>query len=194
MQERGGEITGILARLREGESGAADELFHRLYPELHEIAERLFRRQQGHHTLQATALVGEAWLKMRKPAGEPAAWEDRTHFLAVAATAMRQILVNHARDRRALKRGGGHDRRRVTLSGVEMGGADGAEVLAVDEALDELRDLSPRQARIAELKFFGGLKNREAAEALGVSLRTVELDWKMAKTWLAERLDPETEG
>lgn len=184
----GGEITRILGKLREGESGAAEELVGRLYPELREIAGRIFRSQRGHHTLQPTALVNEAWLKMMSPERDAGDYRDRTHFLAVAATAMRQILVNHARDRNALKRGGGVDRERVTLSGVVVPEGDGADVLAVDEALRELAELSPRQARLAELRFFGGLTNREAAEALGVALRTVELDWKMAKAWLAERL------
>jgi RNA polymerase sigma factor (TIGR02999 family) len=195
MSEGGArEITRILARVREGDQVAAGDLFDRLYPELHEIAERLFRSQQRHHTLQATALVNEAFLKMIKPSDRDPGFEDRTHFLAVAATAMRQILVNHARDRSALKRGGGVDRRRVTLAGVVVGNQSETEVLAVDEALSELEALAPRQAKIAELKFFGGLRNREAADALGVSLRTVELDWKMAKVWLAERLASGTEG
>ena len=194
MGDAGADITRILERLREGQPGAADDLFGRLYPELHRIAERLFKSQRGHHTLQATALVNEAFLKMAKPTEEPAGFADRAHFLAVAATAMRQILVNHARDRSAMKRGGGVDRQRVTLSGVVVGREKESEVLAVDEALTELAAISPRPAKIAELKFFGGLTNREAAEALEVSLRTVELDWRMAKVWLAERLSPESRG
>jgi RNA polymerase sigma factor (TIGR02999 family) len=182
------EVTTILERLREGDDGASGELFDQLYPELRAMASRLFRSQRSSHTLQPTALLHEAYLKMAGP-GDRAAWQDRAHFLAVAARAMRQVLVNHARDRSAQKRGGGLDRRRVTLSDAVAPGSDRAvEVLAIDDALSELAALDERQARIAELRCFGGLTNREVAEAVGVSLRTVELDWKMAKGWLAQRL------
>jgi RNA polymerase sigma factor (TIGR02999 family) len=161
--------------------------FDELYRELHEMAGRIFRSQRSNHTLQATALVHEAYLKM---AGREGAWNDRTHFLATAARAMRQILVNHARDRGAAKRGGGVDRQRVTLSGVPLPeGALDLDVLSLHEALEELGTLDPRQARIAELRTFGGLTNKETAEAVGVSLRTVELEWRMAKDFLSRKLD-----
>jgi RNA polymerase sigma factor (TIGR02999 family) len=184
-----GDVTRILARVRDGEEGAGDQLFALLYAELHGLADRLFRSQRPQHTLQPTALVHEAWLKMLRPAGEAAPWRDRVHFFAVAARAMRQILVNHARDRSAQKRGGGRDARRVTLAGVASP-ASGREleILAVEEALAKLAELDERQARIAELKLFSGLTNREVAEAVERPLRTVELDWKMAKSWLAGRL------
>lgn len=182
------ELTQILDRLGAGEPGAAEELFDRLYPELREIAGRVFRSQRRDHTLQPTALVNEAWLKMARPGEGSPEFANRAHFLAVAATAMRQILVNHARDRGAQKRGGGVDRQRVTLAGVLRNDRDPAEILTVDEVLRDLAALNERQARIAELRFFGGLSNPEIAAALEVSLRTVELDWKMAKGWLATRL------
>ncbi len=181
------EITTILDRLSAGDAGAGNELFEQLYPELRDMAARLFRSQRANHTLQPTALLNEAYLKIARPG--VVAFADRAHFMAVAARAMRQVLVNHARDRSAGKRGGGVDRRRVTLSGAAAPGSDRAlDVLVVDDALGELLRLDERQGRIAELRCFGGLTNREVAEVLGVSLRTVELDWRMAKGWLAGRL------
>ncbi|MHC4849124.1 MAG: ECF-type sigma factor, partial [Planctomycetota bacterium] len=126
-----------------------------------------------------------AYIKMMKPG---AAWEDRAHFCSVAAKAMRQILVNHARDGAALKRGGGAVGRSITVAdAVDEGGGE-LDILALHEALEDLAQLDERQAKIAELRFFGGLPNKEVAEVLGVSLRTVELDWSMAKGWLASRL------
>ena len=189
MNEGGGDITRVLSRVRDGDAEAAGELFDILYPQLHGLAGAIFRSQRANHTLQPTALVNEAFLKMVKPDKDPAPFTDRAHFLAVAARAMRQILVNHARDKSAAKRGGGQDFRRVTLA--EVSGPDQGrelEVLAVDEALTELAALDAEQAKIAELRFFAGLTNREVAEVLGRSLRTVELSWKMAKGWLAEKL------
>jgi RNA polymerase sigma factor (TIGR02999 family) len=162
------------------------ERFDALYRELHQMAGRLFRSQRSSHTLQPTALVHEAYLKMART---DAAWNDRTHFLATAARAMRQILVNHARDRGAAKRGGGVDRQRVTLSDVSLrDGAPDLDVLTLNDALEELSALDVRQGRVAELRLFAGLTNRETADAIGVSLRTVELEWRMAKDFLAQRL------
>jgi RNA polymerase sigma factor (TIGR02999 family) len=177
------EVASILERLRAGAPGAQGELFERLYGELKGIADALFRSQRPSHTLQPTALVHEAWVKMARHQG---AWQDRAHFLAVAARAMRQVLVNHGRDRNAQKRGGGRARERITVvEPAAPGGEDPIDVLALDEALARLERLDERQARIAELRFFAGLTTREAAEALGIAPRTVELDWKMAKEQLA---------
>jgi len=182
-------VTEMLARVRSGEAEAASDLFAVLYGELRGLAGALFRSQKARHTLQPTALVNEAFLKIMKPTGGPSPWEDRAHFFAVAARAMRQILVNHARDGAAQKRGGALGARRVTLSGAAApGGPDELDVLAVDEALQALGELDERQARIAELRFFAGLTNKEVAEATGRSLRAVELDWTMAKSFLASRL------
>ena len=184
----------LLARVRSGDAAAAGELFTVLHDELRGIAGRMFRGQPSDHTLQPTAVLNEACIKLlRASADGPKDWKDRAHFLNLAARAMRQVLVSHARDGAARKRGG--DAVRVTLGDVEGGNLSAApDVLDVDSALTELRELDERQAQVAELRFFGGLENREIAEALGVSLRTVELDWRMAKTWLARRLGPQGPG
>lgn len=177
----------LFGRVRAGDPAADADLFARLYEDLHATARRVFASQRRSHTLQPTAVLHEAWLKMARAGSRD--WKDRAHFLAVAAKAMRQVLVNHARDRAAAKRGGSDRGERVTLSGVA--GDDpsaGADVLSVHEALEALALLDARPARVAELRVFAGLENREIAEALGVSLRTVELDWRMAKDFLAGRL------
>jgi RNA polymerase sigma factor (TIGR02999 family) len=179
-----GDVTRVLERLREGVPEAHAQLFDLCYTELRGLAGALFRSQKQGHTLAPTALVHEAYLKMVGSEGE---WKDRAHFFAVAARAMRQILINHARDKAALKRGGSGGMR-VTLSDAVTPGGREADLAAVHEALEELQKLDERQGKIAELKFFAGLENTEIAEALGVSLRTVELDWKMAKETLAGKL------
>jgi len=184
-----GDVTLLIRRLRDGEDEAAGELFSLLYPELHAMAGRIFRSQKSDHTLAPTALVHEAYLKMVKPGAEPG-WQDRVHFCRVAARAMRQVLVNHARDRAALKRGGDRKAQRLTFIDAASPGPREIDVVAVHEALEELGTLDPRQVSIAELRFFAGLNNPEIAEVLGLSLRTVELDWKMAKDWLARKLEP----
>lgn len=180
-----GDVTEVLERLRGGELEAAGQLFDLCYAELRGLAGAVFRSQPKGHTLAPTALVHEAYLKMVGGQGE---WKDRVHFFAVAARAMRQVLINHARDKAALKRGGSGGQAegmRVTLSDAVTPGGGEADLVAVHEALERLRELDERQGKIAELRFFGGLENKEIAEALGVSLRTVELDWKMAKETLA---------
>jgi RNA polymerase sigma factor (TIGR02999 family) len=182
-----GEATRLLERVRAGDEEAARALFDRLYADLRRIAGRLFRRQRAGHTLDATSLVHEAYLKI---AGAPARWNDSAHALAVGARAMRQVLANHARDRGARKRGGDAARARVTLAGVAEDGpdADGVDLLDFHEALERLASLDERQARIAEMRLLGGLPVETIATLLGVSTRTVELDWRMAKETLARHL------
>lgn len=165
---------------------AARDLLPVVYQHLHRIAELFFRQQPRHHTLQPTALIHEAWLKLVDH--ETLDADDRARFVRVAARAMRQVLVDHARGRAALKRGG--DRERITLAGLEAaGGADALDLLALDEALTALVALDERQGAVVELRFFGGLSVEEAAAALGVSPRTVEIDWRMAKAWLNRALE-----
>lgn len=179
-------MTRLLERMRAGDEEATPELFERLYSELRRLAASLFRSQRQNHTLQPTALVHEAYFKLAKsPANE---LQDRAHFFNVAARAMRQILMNHARDRAAQKRGG-PDAHRMTLSGLDLSdGRKDLDILAVNDALERLAQKNERHARIAEMRFFGDLKNEEIAAALGVTKRTVQLDWRMAKAWLAEQL------
>ena len=161
-----------------------------VYEQLHQLAEGYFRRQPKGHTLSPTALIHEAYLKLVDREG--GRWKDRTHFLAVAATAMRQILVDHARGREAVRRGGG--RQRITLDESAMPSADrDVDLLALDEALERLAGLDERKARVVELRFFAGLTVEETAAALGVSSVTVKRDWSMARAWIERELEPDQE-
>ena len=176
----------LLADVRRGAPGAADEAFRRLYDEMRRIAGGLFRSQKAQHTLQPTALVHEAYVKLLG-AGSDLQVNDRAHFLSLAARAMRQVLINHARDRVAEKRGGGRARERITVVSPEAPRV-GVEVLDLHEALEALSAADERQGRIAELRIFGGLTTAEVAAVVGIAPRTVELDWRLAKAWLAARL------
>ncbi len=179
------ELTQILADASRGDEDAANRLFPLIYDELRRLAGRYIKRERPDHTLQATALVHEAYLKLF---GQPtAAWADRSHFMAVAAIAMRRILVNHARSHRAARRGGG--RARVALDEAAAVFEDRAiDLVALDEALKRLAQIDPDQARIVELRFFGGLSVEDTARLLGVSVRTVHYDWAMARAWLRGEL------
>jgi len=168
---------------------APDELLALVYDELRRLAARYLRGQRAGHTLQPTALVHEAYLRLAKGGALPV--DDRTHFFALAARAMRQVLVDHARRRAAAKRGG--DPERVTLDDtleLGRGGEEGRrlDLLALDEALERLERVSPRQCRVVELRYFAGLTIAEAAASLGVGTRTVEDDWALARAWLQRRL------
>jgi RNA polymerase sigma factor (TIGR02999 family) len=157
------------------------------YEALRGLAAAYLHRERGDHTLQPTALVHEAYVKL---ADGKSAWRSQTHFQALAANAMRQILVDHARARATQKRGG--DWVRVTLSAaVASGGGTDVDVLALDEALRSLAELDARKARVVELRFFGGLTCAEAAEEVGVSPKTAEADWYFARAWLRARLGGE---
>lgn len=178
-------FTQALSRLKDGDGAAADQLLPIVYDELRGIAAKWFARPAPGRTLQPTALVHEAFLHLVDQTQTD--WKNRSHFFAVAATAMRQILIQHARRRKAAKRGG--DWQRVTLSQATVA-SPGSEIdlLDLDEALTRLAQLHARQARVVELRFFAELTNDEAAEALGVSPRTVELDWRAARAWLRSTL------
>ena len=179
------EITAILTRMKGGDRDAVNQLTPLLYSELHGLAERAMRGQSPGHTLQATAVVHEAYLKMLGQTH--LGLENRAHFLAVAARAMRQILIDHARTRRRKKRGG--DARRVVLDPVASpAGISTLDLLALDEALTDLCEHDERKARVVELAFFGGLTHEEVAEVLEITTRTVRRDWNYAQAWLRRRL------
>jgi RNA polymerase sigma-70 factor (ECF subfamily) len=187
------QVTQLLEAVQAGRASAADQLLPLVYDELRALAGSLFRGQRPDHTLQPTALVHEAYARMVKPAAETtgssekAQWNSRAHFFAVAATAMRQVLANHARDRRRAKRGGGWHR--VTLSEhLTPTSERDVDLLALDEALQALAKLDERQGRIVELRFFAEMSVEEIAHVLEVSTSTVEREWRMARAWLSARL------
>jgi RNA polymerase sigma factor (TIGR02999 family) len=178
-------VTELLASLRDGEAGAYDALVPRVYQELQRIARRQIASEPRGSTLSATGLVHEAFLKLIGQAH--ASFNDRAHFLSVAAVVMRRILVDRARARLAGKRGGGQ--RAVTLEDQIGLATDAEEVLAIDDLLVRLEELSARQGKIVALRFYGGLTDEEIAEAIGVSLPTVRRDWRVARAWLSSELD-----
>jgi len=185
------DVTSLLTDLSAGDRSAADRLVPVLYKELRAIAGRLFRGQPAGHTLQPTALVHEVWFRLADQQGMPEA--GRTHFLNLAALAMRQILTDHARRRRAAKRGGEWER--VTLGQVGHGQSRrDVDVVDLDDALTALAEIDERQARVVEMRFLAGMTIDETAEALGVSPRTVQLDWRMARAWLRRHLGDEEPG
>ncbi|BCS34534.1 DNA-directed RNA polymerase sigma-70 factor [Luteitalea sp. TBR-22] len=169
----------------EDESGPTS-LAADVYEDLRRLARARLSRERAGHTLQATALVHEAWIRLADH--RRVAWQNRSHFLAIAAQCMRRLLVDHARARGRDKRGG--DWERVTLEDVggHPDGLDPADVMALDEALEQLGRLDPRQAQVVELRFFGGLSVPEVAEVLGLSRRTIEDDWTHARAWLRRAL------
>lgn len=181
MDRGPGDITILLAELRAGNRSAESRLLPLVYDELRRRARRYLRAERPDHTLQPTALVHEAYLRLAGQNGVD--WQNRTHFFAVAAQVMRRILVDHARAHKAEKRGG-HEPRIALEEGLAFTEEKSAELLALDEALARLAERDPRQARVVELRFFGGLSEDEAAEVLGISTRTLKRDWSVARAWL----------
>jgi len=179
------EITQMLVDWRQGNKAALDQLMPAVYTELRRLAERYLRRERPDHTLQATALVHEAYLQLIDQRNVP--WQDRAHFLSLAAHLMRRILVEHARNRKTAKRGGGQCR--LTLDAAAgLSAEPDVDLVALDDALQSLAALSPEQGRIVELRFFGGLTEAEVAEVLGVAPITVKRQWRTAKAWLQQAL------
>lgn len=160
-----------------------------VYDELRKLARHYLRRERAGQSLQATALVNEAYLRLKRDKRQP--WQNRTHFLAIAANSMRQILVERARARKAAKRGG--EQIRITLDeAVAAGGEREIDLMALDEALTRLAVIDPEAARIIELRFFAGLSIEEAAESLGISPATVKRGWNMARAWLKREMQEES--
>ena len=180
-----GEITTILGRMGKGDPSAYDCLLPLVYDELRELAERAMAGQRPDHTLSPTALVHESYLRLLGKT--QLSWQNRAHFLAVAARAMRQILIDHARARLRKKRGSGA--RKVSLDGLAVpSGPEEIDLLALNEGLAELEELEPRAAKVVELRFFGSLTRDEVAEILGVTTRTVAREWQYAQAWLCRKL------
>ena len=180
-----GEVTRLLRAAREGEPAALDRLVPLVYEDLRRIARRQLGHEYGERTLNPTALVHESYLKL---GGGAMVARDRAHFLALAARAMRQVLVDHARDRKAAKRGGGAWERTTLTDGAWVREFEPEGMLVLDEALAELE---PRQRQVVECRFFGGMEEQEIAAALGVSERTVHRDWVKARAWLYRYFYPE---
>lgn len=179
------EVTALLLAWRTGDDDALARLTPLVYNELHRMAHRYMRGEQAEHPLQTTALVKEAYIRIVD--SRRVGWQNRAHFFAVAAQLMRRILVDIVRRQRFEKRGGGL--KKVSLAdGFELAAPVNTDIVAVDDALQELARFDPRKARVVELRFFGGLSLEEAAEALEVSTDTVGRDWRAAKAWLTREL------
>lgn len=179
-------VTQLLKDWSRGDQSALDKLMPLVHSELRRLANNYLRRERVNHTLQPTALVNEAYLRLVDQ--KNARWQNRAQFFGVAAQLMRRILVDHARLHQAQKRGGS-DQQRLSLTNVErVADQPQIDLLALHEALNELAEVDPQQSRIVELKFFGGLSIEETAEVLGIGHATVERDWKMARAWLRSKL------
>jgi RNA polymerase sigma factor (TIGR02999 family) len=182
----GGEVTQLLAQASSGDAVARATLFDVLYRELRRLAEGAMRAERANHTLQPTALVHEAFLRL---AGNQGRFENRAHFLGVAASAMRRVLVDHARGRNAHKRG--HGATLVTVNDLDalpQAAAEEVDLVVLDDALSRLAALDARQGQIVELRFFGGLSVEETAALIGVSERTIKREWQMSRAWLRREM------
>ena len=186
MSDPAGQVTLWLTELREGNQEAANQLMPLIYSELRRMAGSYMQRERPGHTLQATALVNEVY--MRLSGGEPVPWQNRAHFFAIAAHGMREVLLDYARRHSAGKRGG-KDALKVEIDAEVLGVSPKIEnVIAIDEALQRLAQIDPRQSRLIELRFFAGLNVEEAAEVMSVSPATIKREWRSAKAWLHREL------
>jgi RNA polymerase sigma factor (TIGR02999 family) len=186
MEADAGEVTRLLKAMHAGEPGAADRLLPLVYSELHRLAQAYMRRERAEHTLQATALINEAYLRL---AGEDIDWDSRSQFIGLAAHVMRQVLVDYARQHRAVRRAGGMQRVEMN-DDLAISPERLDEVASIDEALTRLAAANPRQARVVELRYFGGLSVEQIARILEVSPRSVKRDWSLARIALVRHLRP----
>lgn len=180
------EVTQLLRSWSEGDDQAMERLVPLVYSELHRLANGYMRGEREGHTLQATALINEAFLRLIQ--WKDVSWQNRAHFFGVSAGMMRRILLSMARAHRSEKRGG--EASRVTLDEALIPDGPGSDVVAVDEALKSLEELDARKARVVELRFFGGLTTEETAEVMKTSTRTIEREWSLAQAWLLRELSP----
>jgi RNA polymerase sigma factor (TIGR02999 family) len=185
------QITQLLVLWRQGEHSALDELIPLVYAELHRIAHRYMRRERPDHTLQSSALIHEAYIRLVDQREAP--WQSRGQFFALSARLMRRILVDHARSKAYAKRGA-HAKQVSLDEGMAVSGKRGADIIAVDDALKDLEALDPRKSRIVEMRFFGGLSLEETAEVLEVSVPTVEREWRAARAWLHKAITGHHDG
>jgi RNA polymerase sigma factor (TIGR02999 family) len=190
MQESPGDVTLLLAEMKRGNREALPKLIPLVYHELKRLAAHFLQAERQGHTLQPTALVHEAYLRL---AGQKAAFQNRAQFMAVAAQLMRRILVDYARQRVATKRGGGEIPLEIEACEIGGGVEQSEEMLAVDEALARLAELDPQQAHVVEMRYFGGMTVEETAEALGIGARTVKREWALAKAWLRLEISAKAE-
>jgi RNA polymerase sigma factor (TIGR02999 family) len=189
MEQNANQVTQLLISLRDGDRSAAQKLMPLVYDEFRALAAHHLAGERKNHTLQPTALVHEAYLRLIDQTRVD--WQGRTHFFAIGSQAIRRVLIDHARARARAKRGGGMAR--VTLDdAVALAPQRDEDLLALDEAMEKLEKLDPRQAKVVEMRFFGGMTVEEVAEALGVSKRTVEGEWTMARAWLLRELTGQT--
>lgn len=184
MTNDGGDVTQLLKAMKSGDPSAAEQLLPMVYSELHRLATSYMRRERQDHTLQPTALINEAYLRM---AQEDVDWQNREHFIGVAAHVMRRVLVDYARTHNAEMRGGGL--KRVELEeGLAISVDSSEDILSLDEALHRLTELNPRQAQVVELRYFAGLSVEQIASILGIAPRSVKRDWALARIWLFKEL------
>ncbi len=180
------DVARLLADMSIGKEGAGEALLPLVYDELHALAKRYMYYEQPDHTLQTTALLHEAYLKMG--GGEKVAWQNKAHFMKVAAQAMRHILIDHARRKHSEKKGGNMEKKPLRDDDAVSMDTSPVDLLALDDTLEELAQVDPRIVQVVELRYFAGLDVDETAEVLGISPRTVMYEWKMAKAWLVEKI------
>jgi RNA polymerase sigma factor (TIGR02999 family) len=178
-------VTQLLLAWERGDEAARDELIPLVYDALRRIARHHLRGERAGHTLQTTALINEAYLRL---VDQSVPWQSREHFFGIAARLMRQILVDYARARQRLKRGG--DRQQISLAAAEFGQGQPADLLALNDALETLAEVDPQRSRIVELRFFGGLTIEETAQVMGISTPSVERGWRAARAWLQTEMGP----
>lgn len=184
MCPENGEVTLLLRAMKSGDQTASEKLLPLVYQELHRLAKSYMRRERPDHTLQPTALINEAYIRL---AGDTTDWQNHSHFIAVAANVMRRVLVDHARMHNAGIRGG--DFQRVEFEeGIAISSERSAEMIALDDALDELEKVNPRQAKVVELRYFAGLSVDEIGAIMKIAPRSIQRDWASARVWLFERM------